>query len=199
MLQQFLKTTFTNVRGKKRTDALHDAILSKLKKEYPKYKNYDWEFEVSLDGDSYGGKFKIDILGVNKTTGKIVVILCKCNNSNIGKNIYNMANTTLGESHRLLDGPLENKIEKILFISIFPNVAPNFKNNGTIRGWDNIATNYKNRINTNKSLDKHFNGKVEEVNIFYDIKDMDLKNTRKDFKNIIPLNITKIELKHETM
>ena len=29
--------------------------------EYPKYKDYNWEFEVPVD-DSYGGKFKIDIL-----------------------------------------------------------------------------------------------------------------------------------------
>jgi hypothetical protein len=198
MLQKFLETTFANVRGKDRTDALHNAILRKLQTEYPKYKDYNWEFEVPVD-DSYGGKFKIDILGWNKITSNVVAILCKCNNSNIGKNIYNMANTTLGESHRILDGPLKHKIEKILFISVFPEVAPLFKNDGTIRGWDNIATNYKSRVDTSESLYKHFDDRVEEVNIFYDIKDIDLKKSKKDFKNITPLNITKIKLQYETI
>jgi hypothetical protein len=196
MLRDFLKDTYKNVRGSARTDALHDAILHELKTEYPKYNDddYEWVFEHNLSGDAYGGKFKVDILGKNKTTGKWVAILCKCNNSNIGKNIYNMANTTLGESMRLLDG--ENEFEKVLFVSVFPRMAPLFKTDGTIRGWDNI-TNYKNRINTTDSLTKYFDGVVEEVNLFYDIVDWENKKDKTDFTNGIEVaNLTKIEVKY---
>ena len=197
-LKIFLKETFKDIRGAKRTNKLHEAILHDLIADYPKYDydNYDWDFEVNLDGDAYGGKFKIDILGKNKITGKLVAILCKCLNSNIGKNIYNMANTTLGETIRLLDGT--NEFEKILFISVYPNKAPLFKTDGTIRGWDNIVDNYKNRINTNKSLYKYFGSIPEEVNVFYDIDDWNLKKTKSCFvSGIVPTNLTKIELKYE--
>lgn len=194
LLSTFLKTTYVNIRSAERTDALHSAILEELKLKYPKYNEYNFEFEVRVP-DSYGGKFKVDILGTNKITGKKVVILCKCNNSNIGKNIYNSANTTIGESARLMYSG--DEYEKILFISVFPSVAPLFKKCGTIRSFDNIETNYKNRINTSKILSEIWGGSVEEINIFYDIKNIRNKKSKKDFSNIEVSDISKIELKNE--
>ena len=64
-LKTFLKTTFVAVRSAKRTDALHNALLSEFLKKYPKYKKYNWKFEYNLRGDAYGGTFKIDIIGFN--------------------------------------------------------------------------------------------------------------------------------------
>ena len=124
-LETFLKTTFFDVRSAKRTDALHNALLSELLKKYPKYKKYNWKFEYNLRGDAYGGTFKIDIIGLDNEGIPKLAILCKCNNSNIGKNIYNFSNTTIGEAARLMYS--KYKFEKILFVSVYPRKAPLFK------------------------------------------------------------------------
>lgn len=196
LLETFLKTTYVNVRSKARTDALHSAILETLRLNYPEYNEYDFEFE-ELVPDEYNGKMRVDILGTNKITGKKIVILCKCNNSNIGKNIYNIASNIIGEAARLIGKYSEVKYEKILFISVFPRIAPLFKNDGTIRSFDNVKTKYKNRINTSEILLKQYNGIAEEVNIFYDIENIYDKKSKKDFSNIVVSNISRMKLINE--
>jgi hypothetical protein len=193
MLSEFLTTTFVDVRSARRTDELHDAILSELLDKYPRYKKYKWEFEYNLKGDAFGGAFKVDILGFKNGLPK-VAILCKCNNSNIGKNIYNFTNTTIGESARLMYS--EYKFEKILFVSVYPRKAPLFKKDGSIRSFDTPYT-YKERVNSSRILHEQYGNIVEEVNIFYDIENLESKKSREDFYKIIPKNITEIELKYE--
>ena len=190
----FLKSTFVDVRSAKRTDELHNAILSELLKKYPRYKKYDWKFEYNLRGDAYGGSFKIDILGFNKNGFPKIAILCKCNNSNIGKNIYNFTNTTIGESARLMYS--EYKFEKILFVSVYPRKAPIFKKDGSIRSFDTPFT-YKERVNSSKILFEQYGDMVEEVNIFYDIENLESKKSKEDFYQIKPKNITELKLKYE--
>jgi|TARA_B100001142_G_scaffold136188_1_gene137582 hypothetical protein len=196
LIKEFLKKTFINIRSADRTKELHDSILSEFKKQYPKYfEKCDWYFEKNIS-DAYGGKFKVDILGINKITKKYIVILCKCNNSNIGKNIYNSANTTIGEAARLMYGN-DKKIEKVLFISIFPRKAPLFKQDGSIRGFDLVEENYKNRINTSDILYEQYKGVVEEINIYYNIKVIDNKINKKDFQPIDVNEISEMRMLYE--
>lgn len=193
-IKTFLKTTFIDVRSAKRTDALHNAILSELLKKYPKYKKYNWKFEYNLRGDAYGGTFKIDIIGLDNEGIPKIVILCKCSNSNIGKNIYNLANTTLGEAARLMYS--EYEFEKILFVSVFPNKAPLFRKGGKCWSFDSPLA-YKERINCSKILFEQYDDKVEEINIFYDIENLESKKSKKDFNQIKPKNITEFKLRYE--
>ena len=191
----FLETTFFDVRSKKRTDELHNAILSELLKKYPQYKKYNWKFEYRLKGDAYGGIFTIDIIGLDNEDIPKIVILCKCSNSNIGKNIYNLANTTIGEAARLMYS--EYEFEKILFVSIFPNKAPLFKKDGNVGSFD-LPSTYKERVKSSKILFKQYGNKVEEVNIFYDIENLESKKLKEDFYQIKPKNITEFKLRYET-
>ena len=128
-MKTFLKTTFDGVRSNKRTNALHSAVLSELLKDYPKYKKYTWKFEYTLIGNPYGEenhKFKIDIIGLDNEGTPKIAILCKGINSNYGKNAHNYTNCTIGESARIM-GSDYNTVEKIMFVSIYPRVAPLFK------------------------------------------------------------------------
>ena len=194
-LKTFLKTTFVAVRSAKRTDALHNALLSEFLKKYPKYKKYNWKFEYNLRGDAYGGTFKIDIIGFNNIGVPKIAILCKCNNSNIGKNIYNFSNTTIGEAARLMYS--EYEFEKILFVSVYPNKAPLFKEDGSIRAFDSPYS-YKERVTASRILFEQYGDKVEEINIFYDIENLESKKSREDFYQIKPKNITEFKLSYET-
>ena len=192
-IKDFLKTAFQNVRSSKRTDVLHEVVLSQLLENYPDYNKYDWKFENRIDSDGYGGTFDIDIIGYLKKQPK-VAILCKCINSNYGKNSKNYANTTLGEAYRVVfaEGV---KIQKAIFVNIYPNICPSFTTDGKIRGYDNIEK-YKSRTNVGRALFNLYGKKVEEVNVSYDIENLDKKKSKKDFQNINPINISEFKLKY---
>ena len=195
ILKTFLETTFVDVKSTKRTDKLHTAVLSEFLRKYPKYKKYNWKFEYNLRGDAYGGTFKIDIIGLDNEGIPKIAILCKCNNSNIGKNIYNSSNTTIGEAARLMYS--EYEFEKILFVSVFPKKAPLFKEDGSIRSFDSPYS-YKERVTASRILFEQYGDKVEEINIFYDIENLESKKSREDFYKIRPKNITEFKMRYET-
>ena len=195
ILKTFLETTFVDVKSTKRTDKLHTAVLSEFLRKYPKYKKYNWKFEYNLRGDAYGGTFKIDIIGLDNEGIPKIAILCKCNNSNIGKNIYNFSNTTIGEAARLMYS--EYEFEKILFVSVFPKKAPLFKEDGSIRSFDSPYS-YKERVTASRILFEQYGDKVEEINIFYDIENLESKKSREDFYKIRPKNITEFKMRYET-
>lgn len=195
MLVEFLKNTFKNVRGKLRTDALHNAILAELWNKYPTYKdNYVWRFEEDLH-DAYNGKFKVDIVGYDKDLNPKIAILCKCANSNIGKNKYNYANCTIGEAARLTVGT-NHDFEKVLFVNVLPTKAPIFETGGTVSGYDK-PIEFKKRVDVSPILFKFFGNLVEEVNMFYDIEHIETKTNKKDFTEIVPLNLSEFRIKYE--
>lgn len=195
MLIDFLKKTFKNVRGKKRTDALHNAILVEFWNKYPAYKdNYEWEFEKQLH-DAYNGKFKVDIVGYDEDLNPKIAILCKCANSNIGKNKYNYANCTIGEAARLMVDT-NHDFEKVLFVNVLPNKAPIFENGGIVKGFDK-PMEFKKRVDVSPILFKFFGDLVEEVNMFYDIENIETKTSKKDFMKIVPLNLSEFKMKYE--
>lgn len=189
----FLKTAFQNVRSSKRTDVLHEAVLDQFTKNYPDYSKYEWKFEDRIKRDGYGGTFDIDIIGYVKGKPKIA-ILCKCINSNYGKNSKNYANTTLGEAYRAVYAE-GIKFDKIIFVNIYPTICPSFTNDGKVKSYDNIEK-YKSRTNVGRALLNLYGQKVEEVNVSYEIENLDKKKTKKDFDIINPINISEFKLQY---
>ena len=100
-LSEFLTTSFQNVRSKERTDRLHKAVLNEILNVNPEFAELRWEFEYELPEDSFGGTFDLDIVGFDDNDEIKVIILDKAYQSNIGKNMKNYANTSVGESARV--------------------------------------------------------------------------------------------------
>ena len=186
-LVEFLQTSFQNVRSSKRTDDLHEVLLSEILSRNSQWKDLDWKFEYKLPLDAFGGTFDIDIAGFNDNNELKVCILAKAMNSNVNKNIKNYANTTIGEAARLAYAP-DIELEKILFVSVLPRVAPRFKKDGTVGGFDDVIS-AKNRTKIDGVLRQQYNELVELKDIFFDINDLRNKKTKDEFNDIIVENI----------
>ena len=186
-LVEFLQTSFQNVRSSKRTDDLHEVLLSEILSRNPQWKDLDWKFEYKLPLDAFGGTFDIDIAGFNDNNELKVCILAKAMNSNVNKNIKNYANTTIGEAARLAYAPNIN-LEKILFVSVLPRVAPRFKKSGLVEGFDDVIS-AKNRTKIDGVLRQQYNELVELKDIFFDINDLRNKKTKDEFNDIIIENL----------
>lgn len=188
-MQTFLETSFQNVRSSKRTDQLHKELLNEVLNACPKWAEYDWQYEYKVRLDGYCGSFKIDIAGF--VNGELkVVILAKALNSNVNKNIKTYANTSVGEAARLMFSPNIN-LEKVLFISILPRVAPRFKNNGQVSGFDDVLS-AKKRTQINHVLKAQYGGVVEAIDLYFDIQDVKEKKTTDDFNAIIVENLDQL-------
>ena len=191
-LVEFLQTSFQNVRSSKRTDDLHDVLLNEILVKNPQWQGMDWKFEYKLPLDAFGGTFDIDIAGFD-IEGKLkVCILAKAMNSNVNKNIKNYANTTIGEAARLAYAP-NVELEKILFVSVLPRVAPRFKKDGTVGGFDDVIS-AKNRTKIDGVLKKQYGELVGLLDVFFDINNVKNKNTKDDFNTIMIENLTDLTL-----
>ena len=135
-LLTFLSTSFQDVRSSKRTDKLHRALLNEFLNTNVDWAEYNWKYEYLLPEDAYNGTFKIDIAGFIDGQVKIA-ILAKALNSNIGKNVKNYANTSIGEAARLMFAP-NVFLDKVLFVSVMPRVSPIFNNKGEVTGYDDV-------------------------------------------------------------
>ena len=191
-LVEFLHTSFQNVRSSKRTDDLHEVLLSEILSQNPQWRDLDWRFEYKLQTDAFGGTFDIDIAGFKNSGELKVCILAKAMNSNVNKNIKNYANTTIGESARLAFIP-NNKLEKILFVSVLPRVAPRFKKDGTVGGFDDVIS-AKNRTKIDGVLQQQYGDLVELKDIFFDIADVRNKKTKDEFTDIIVENLDELNV-----
>jgi hypothetical protein len=188
-METFLQTSFGNVRSNKRTNILHRVLLDDILNVNPTWAEYDWKFEYKLPIDGFGGTFDLDIAGF--VNGELkVAILAKAMNSNIAKNIKNYANTTIGEAARLMYAPDVN-LEKVLFISILPRLAPRFKKSGEVEGFDNVLSS-KSRTNVAPVLTKQYGNKVQAIDLMFDIGDVTQKKTKYDFGAIIVENLDKL-------
>ena len=188
-LQTSLQKLATNpdyMRSSKRTDDLHDVLLSEILEKKPQWRDLNWKFECKLC-DAFGGTFKIDIAGFDTDDNLVVCILDKAMNSNVNKNIKNYANTTIGESARLAFIP-NNKLEKILFVSVLPRVAPRFKKDGRIEGFDDVIS-AKNRTKIDGVLKQQYSNLVQVIDLFFDIADVRNKKTKDEFADIIVENL----------
>jgi hypothetical protein len=188
-METFLQTSFENVRSDKRTNIFHAILLDEVLNVNPIWANYDWKFEYKLPVDGFGGTFDLDIAGFVDGVLK-VAILGKAMNSNIAKNIKNYANTTIGEAARLIYAPYID-LEKVLFISICPRLAPRFKKTGVVEGFDNVFS-YKSRTNVVPVLTKQYDNKVQVIDLMFDIRDVTQKKTKDDFCDIIIENLDEL-------
>lgn len=186
-LTEFLQTSFQNVRSSKRTDDLHDVLLNEILAKNPQWNDLDWKFEYKLSNDAFGGTFDIDIAGLNNEGVLKVCVLAKAMNSNVNKNIKNYANTTIGEAARIAFAP-ELNLEKVLFVSVLPRVAPRFKKDGTVGGYDDVIS-AKNRTKINGVLKKQYGQLIGIMDVFFDIKDVKQKKTKDEFYDIMVENL----------
>ena len=189
MLNEFLTTSFQNVRSSKRTDKLHKVLLDEVLNNNPDWAEYTWQFEYQLTVDGFGGTFDIDIAGFKNGELK-VAILAKAINSNVNKNIKNYANTTIGESARIYYAP-GVELEKVLFVSVLPRVAPRFNKQGNITGFDDVI-GAKNRTKVNNVLQQQYGGTIESIDLYYDIADVTMKNDKSDFDQIVVENLEEL-------
>ena len=72
-IQNFLTTSFQNVRSSRRTDDLHQALLEELTQTYPEFQQLMWKFEYKLEEDAFGGTFDIDLAGFDIDSGELKV------------------------------------------------------------------------------------------------------------------------------
>ena len=186
---EFLTTSFQNVRSSKRTDELHKVLLDEVLNSNPEWAEYDWEFEYQLPVDGFGGTFDVDIAGFSKGELK-VAILAKAINSNVNKNIKNYANTTIGEAARIMFAP-NIEMEKVLFVSVLPRVAPRFNKAGDVKGFDDVI-GAKNRTKVNHVLNAQYQGKVESLDIFFDISDVRSFTHSDQFQEIAVENLDEV-------
>lgn len=200
----FLRHSFHNVRSSERTERLHKAVLDDVilvaKSEW---KKYQWKFEYKVDDatGALGGEFKVDIAGFDTDDVLRVIILVKAINSNVNKNINNFGNTTTGEADRILypkarDGSPRNlpkTVQKVLFVSMLPRMAPRFNTQGKVTGFDDVVS-AKNRYKNDHILQNRYGDKLEVIDLFYDISDLRSKKTRADFVPIIVENLDPLVL-----
>ncbi len=177
-METFLETSFQNVRSSKRTDEFHKVLLDEILNANSAWAEYDWQFEYQLPVDGFGGTFDIDIAGFRDGELK-VAILGKALNSNINKNIKNYANTSVGEAARLMFAPDLN-LEKVLFISVLPRIAPRFNKARKVLGYDDVLS-AKERTKIDHVLRAQYNGVVEAIDLFFDINDV---KSLEDFDSI---------------
>jgi hypothetical protein len=187
-METFLETSFQNVRSSKRTDEFHKELLNEVLNANPDWAEYTWQYEYQLPVDGFGGTFDIDIAGF--VDGQLkVAILGKALNSNINKNIKNYANTSVGEAARLMFAPDIN-LEKVLFVSVLPRVAPRFNKAGEVQGYDDVVS-AKERTKINHVLQAQYNGVVEAIDLFFDIDDI---KVLQEFNTVSISNLDELSL-----
>ena len=187
-MESFLETSFQNVRSSKRTDEFHTALLDEVLNANPEWAEYDWQFEYQLPVDGFGGTFDIDIAGFSNGELK-VAILGKAINSNVNKNIKNYANTSIGEAARIMYAP-DVIMEKVLFVTVLPRVAPRFNTKKEVVGFDDVIS-AKNRTKINTILHFQYGGKVEAIDLFFDIEGV---KTLSEFDTITVNNLDPLVL-----
>ena len=201
ILENFLTTSFQNVRSSKRTDELHKVLLDEVLNANPLWADYDWKFEYQLPVDGFGGTFDIDIAAFDSEGHLTVAILAKAINSNVNKNIKNYANTSIGEAARLwfAPNPVDGEtivgdccaLEKILFVSVLPRVAPRFKTTGEIAGFDDVVS-AKSRTKIDDVLFVQYGKVVKIIDLYFDIDDVKGKNCKADYQEISVSNLTEV-------
>lgn len=178
-LEDFLLTTFKDNRNKKRTDVLHKVVLNEFLNLYPEYSEYVWKYEVDLP-DSYGSKFRVDIVGFGKNGGAKIAICDKSMNGNISQNLKNYANCSVGESIRLLYAEENQDIEKMIFFTVMPRRAPYFTKNGEKKHIEDVVKARKN-TNIDKVMNKLWGERVELIHYSYDIVEVDEYTKKEEF------------------
>ena len=178
-IEEFINTSFLDVRGTKRTDNLHTALVELLIQQRPELHSMTVKHEIAYP-DSYGGTFNLDVAFFDENNQCHLVVLAKALNSSVRKNIKNYGNTTIGEAGRLMYSSTPPK--EILFITVSPRLAPRFDKHGNVTGFDDVVKAIQ-ETNPQKVLDKQYDNVCASY-IFYDIVDVKTKKHKDAFNSI---------------
>lgn len=179
-IEEFISSSFRDVRSSKRTDNLHRAIVDLLIKQQPELEDLTIEYEYSHPC-GYGGTFAVDIAFLDANGYCKLAVLAKALNSSVSKNIKNYANCTVGEAARLMYS--SKPPEKVLFITLAPRVTPLFNKSGDVTGFEDVVRQSTN-TNPQPILSSQYTGKVKLQYIFYDIIDVKRKQSKDEFFDI---------------
>jgi hypothetical protein len=81
-------------------------------------------------------------------------------------------------------------LEKVLFVSVLPRIAPRFNKAGEVKGYDDVVS-AKNRTKINHIFQAQYGGIVEAIDLYYDIDDV---KSLKDFSSISISNLDELSL-----
>lgn len=177
-------------RSSKRTDVLHENLVSQIKTLIP---NFDELYEIKYESkisDWYGGTFTIDILVLNKVTKEIYCcVLVKSIISSFNKNRQNYTNTTIGETLRVAG---KHPNSKILFVTLCPNSCPTFD------GKRNLKSIEKPNLINISNLNYPDNLSALKTNVFhsyirYDIENVDYSTKNAFYESLTEESIVNIE------
>ena len=183
-LTEFISTSFQNVRSRERTNQLHKAVLFFLYDQRDALLKYDVQFEYTMP-DSYNGTFTVDIALLQDGVVKKVV-LCKALNSNINKNLKNLANTTVGETVRIVHA--DNEVDEIIFVTTAPEKAPVFTKDGVVTRIDDVLS-AKKRTNITNVIKQVSNGKATLIDVWYQIPNIQSCDHRDQFQHFNPVMV----------
>lgn len=131
VLQLVVSTNEHGIRSSKRTDSVHNMILS-----YIELKNSNVTGVVEYGLPTELGNFDVDIAIFDKTTRSLVAcLLFKGLTSSIAKNSKNYEHNKIGEAVKAKSG-MDSRA-KLVYLDIVPIRCPTYKGDGTIKGWEN--------------------------------------------------------------
>ena len=86
-----------------------------------------------------------------------------------------------------------NSIEKILFVSVLPRLAPRFNTAGDVVGFDDVIS-AKNRTKLDDVLQRQYHGAVETMDLYFDIENVTEQKNKEGYDVINPTNLTPIPM-----
>ena len=194
-LEAFLATTFNRVRSKARTRQLHDAVLEEILGRSELNAELSWEHEFRLSPDGLQGTFDVDMHVTSEGRLRGGIVLVKALNSNIAKNIKNYANTTVGEAARIMYAAPDQtgrRFEQVVFVTLFPRVAPVFRQDGTVARLDDVLS-AKSRTEIGPVLNAQYGSRVRLVEIAYDIVGIERLRKQSQFAHVDVATVSGLE------
>ena len=82
------------------------------------------------------------------------------------------------------------QLEKVLFVSVLPRVAPRFNKGGEVVGFDDVVS-AKNRTKINHVLQAQYGGIVEAIDLYFDIEGV---KTLQEFNTVSITNLDPLVL-----
>jgi hypothetical protein len=211
-ITDFIVKTFTAPKSTKRTEMLNESVLNEFKKDNPEHSCLNWKCEHRVY-DSYNtknkdengkwdgtwsfhkkyGYFKVDTVGLDGNDLPKIILLNKSLNCNVLQNIFNYPNTSLGESDRLLLGPHRDDIEQLVFVTIHPNKAPYFYENGNVKKIENVTARLE-WADPSEMLFEKYGDKIKIIKYTYDINQLNQYTHKSQFQRGITIsNLQKYE------
>lgn len=179
-IEEFISSSYRNVRSSKRTDNLHRSLVTLLIQQKPELQDYTIKYEY-IHPCGYGGTFAVDIAFIDADGKCKLAVLAKALNSSVAKNIKNYTNCTVGEAARLMYS--SQPPEQVLFITLAPRVTPLFNKHGDVIGFEDVVRQFTN-TNPQPILSSQYTERVKLQYIFYDIIGVKDKTSKDEFLHV---------------